>query len=104
MEEQLKLSSLLLHTLTLFMTIKTWMWTKTGLLLYYPVIPRTVPTYVRLTKDVQNRSGIEFRAKKSEDSVFCEFVGCGVPVAIITHCRTKNPWCSLVFGVFCSKY
>ena len=39
-----QLSSPLLHALTVFVTIQTWMWTKTALLLYHPVIPRTVHT------------------------------------------------------------
>jgi hypothetical protein len=25
-------------------------------------------------------------------------------ISVFIHCRTENPWCSLVFWVFCSKY
>jgi hypothetical protein len=49
-----------------------------------PRDPKDCAHVYRLAKDVQNCSGIEFGAKKSEDSLFREFFGCVVPVAIIT--------------------
>jgi hypothetical protein len=49
-----------------------------------PRDPEDCAHVYRLAKDVQNRSGIEFGSEKSEDSLFREFFGCGVPVAIIT--------------------
>jgi hypothetical protein len=49
-----------------------------------PCDPKDCAHVYRLAKDVQNRLGIEFGAEKSEDSLFREFFGCGVPVAIIT--------------------